>query len=162
MKNATVKLSSFSSLSKISSEPLATSMTRYTIQHSPAFQVSSLAAQHSALSPCLPHALNTLTTLYYWPFFECITHVHTFGPLQMSFPVWDFSSTIRPAQTSLLCEHLPWTSSPKQNELLPSSYTQTSFMVFYYNMTLHLFNLLSCLPLPLYCKMLREIIKWDR
>lgn len=73
-----------------------------------------------------------------------------------------FSSTIRPAQTSLLCEHLPELPPPNRMSSCLLHAPTTFFMVFYYNTTLHLFNLLSCLPLPLYCKMLGEIIKWDR
>jgi hypothetical protein len=75
----------FSTLSKRNSKPLACGtepLTPALTDHSSSFSCCSLPRVLF-----LPSALHTLARSNYWLFFECVTHVHTFGPLQMSFPV---------------------------------------------------------------------------
>ena len=98
------------------------------------FQVLLLPTQPT---PSLPHALHTLARSDYWLFFECVTYLHTFGPLQVLFPDWNTHSSPppqEPAQTSLL--YGPFLGLPPSDQInchILQAPT-TSYILFYYNL----------------------------
>ena len=98
----------------------------------------------------------TLARADCWLFFESATYLHTFGSLQMLFPVWNtHSSTTRDSLDTSSLWALPWSPSPGQiNCHIPHAPT-TSCIVFYYNLQ-HRITHRYCCSVPKSCPTLRS------
>ena len=98
----------------------------------------------------------TLARADCWLFFESATYLHTFGSLQMLFPVWNtHSSTTRDSLDTSSLWALPWSPSPGQiNCHIPHAPT-TSCIVFYYNLQ-HCITHRYCCSVPKSCPTLRS------